>query len=175
MITRKQKENLFAEYSKIFSNLSAGVLLDYKGTSVTKITEFRKKLAAEKSSMKVLKNRIAKKAITESKLAAVAEYLMKTRALAYTTSDMLSLSKAVCKELEELDNCKIISGFFVENGKITLLDEQGVVAMSKLENKEQLLSKLLFLCNAPLTNFVRTLSEVPASFVRVLAKISENK
>lgn len=176
MITREQKKKLFTEYSNIFSNLLAGVLLDYKGSSVVEITEFRKKLANENSSLKVIKNRVAKKAITSSKLADIAKEFNQTRALAYTaTADMISLSKAVCKELEELENCKIISGFFIENEEATFLNEKEIVAMSKLESKEELLGKLLYLLNAPLTNFVRTINEIPASFVRILAKISENQ
>ena len=47
--------------------------------------------------------------------------------------------------------------------------------MSKLASKEELLSKLLFLLNAPLTNFVRTLNEIPTKFVRLLSAIADNK
>jgi large subunit ribosomal protein L10 len=175
LITREQKEKLFTEYSEIFSTLSAGILLDYKGVSVGKITEFRKKLAKEQSSMRVLKNRVAKKAIADSKLAEAQELLSEPRALAYSKNDMVTLAKVICEELEELENCKIISGFLLEDGKATILSEKEVVAMSKLESKEELLSKLLYLMNAPVTQFVRTINEVPASFVRLLAKISENK
>ena len=175
MITRKNKEKLLAEYSKIFSNLSAGILLDYKGTNVTEITEFRKKLAIEKSSLKVLKNRIAKKALAASVFAEARQDLSDPRALVYTSADMVSLAKLICEQLKDMEQCQIVSGFFLENKKTTFLSEDEVVAMSKLDTKEELLSKLLYLMNAPLTNFIRTVNEVPASFVRLLAKISKNK
>ena len=175
MISKEKKRKLFAEYSEIFSSLTAGVLLDYKGSSVTEITEFRKNLIAEKSSVRVLKNKVAQKALEESKFKDATADLIQTRALAYTDVNIISLAKVICKELETLENCKIISGFQVEDNKVTFLNEQEVVAMSKLASKEELISKLLYLLQAPITNFARTLNEVPASFVRVLAKISENK
>ena len=66
-----------------------------------------------------------------------------------------------------------ISGFASENGKVQFIDEKTVVAMSKLASKEELMSKLLFLLNAPLTNFVRTLNEIPTKFVRTLSAIAD--
>ena len=175
MISKDKKRKLFAEYSEIFSSLTAGILLDYKGSSVVDITEFRKNLIPEKSSFRVLKNKVAKKALEESRLKDAAPELIQTRALAYTEVDIISLAKIICKELETLENCKIISGFQVEDDKVTFLNQKEVIAMSKLASKEELISKLLYLLQAPITNFARTLNEVPASFVRVLSKISENK
>ena len=173
MITREQKEKLFAEYSKIFSNLSAGVLLDYKGISVNEMTSFRKNLADQQAAIKVLKNRVAKKAIKESKLADAVQHFTQPRALVYATTDIVSLCKVICRELEDLENCQIIGGFLIENEKVTFLNEKEVMAMSKLDSKEELLSKLLYILNAPLIHFARTISEVPASFVRVLSKIKK--
>ena len=41
--------------------------------------------------------------------------------------------------------------------------------------EEELIVKLLFLMQAPATQFVRTLNEVPAKFVRTLAAIAQSK
>ncbi len=40
---------------------------------------------------------------------------------------------------------------------------------------EELIVKVLFVLQAPSTQFVRTLNEVPAKFVRTLAAVAESK
>lgn len=176
MLTRINKESLATEYNEIFSNISSGVLLDYKRLTVLEMTEFRKKLqAGSDSRLKVLKNRVAKIVAQKTPLKDLSEHFSKTRALAYSKNDLVQLSKLVCKQLDELDNCQLICGFSLENGQLQLLDKDQVVAMSKLESKEELLGKFLYLLNAPITNFAKTLNEVPAKFVRLLKAIADNK
>ena len=55
------------------------------------------------------------------------------------------------------------------------VDDTQVEALSKLPAKEELLVKLLFLLQAPATQLVRTLNEVPAKFVRTLAAVRDSK
>ena len=173
MLTKSDKEKLLDEYGKILNNLSTGILVDYKGLSVFEITEFRKKLIASDSHFRVLKNRIAKRALASSPFAEISKELVETKALIYSKTDMVNLAKLVCEHLKGLEKCKLISGFASENGKVQFIDEKTVVAMSKLASKEELMSKLLFLLNAPLTNFVRTLNEIPTKFVRTLSAIAD--
>ncbi len=175
MLTRKNKEELLTEYSEIFNNLSSGIFIDYKGLTVLEITEFRKKLAVSGSYFRVLKNRIAKRALASSPLKEVAKELVETKALIYGKTDMVTLAKLVCGQLSRLDKCQLISGFTLEKEQVELLDEKKVVVMSKLASKEELLSKLLFLLNAPLTNLARVLNEVPAKFVRLLSAVADSK
>jgi large subunit ribosomal protein L10 len=48
-------------------------------------------------------------------------------------------------------------------------------ALARLPSKEELLVQLLFLMQSSTTQFVRTLNEVPAKFVRTLAAIAQSK
>ena len=175
LLTKKDKEGLLNEYSEIFNNLATGIIVDYKGMTVFEITEFRKKLIVSDAYFRVLKNRIAKRAIASSPLKEIANELVETKALIYGKTDMVTLAKLVCLQLKELGKCQLISGFTLEAGQAQFLNEKEVVVMSKLASKEELLSKLLFLLNAPLTNFVRTLNEIPTKFVRLLSAIADNK
>ena len=73
------------------------------------------------------------------------------------------------------EKLKIASGILVTGGKVSMLDAAQLEALAKLPSKEELISKLLFLLNAPITQLVRTIHEVPASFVRTLSAITESK
>jgi len=56
-----------------------------------------------------------------------------------------------------------------------LIDAAQITALASLPSREVLLAKLLGSMQSPISGFVRTLSEVPASFVRTLAAIRDQK
>ncbi|MDQ6987019.1 MAG: 50S ribosomal protein L10, partial [Mariprofundaceae bacterium] len=66
---------------------------------------------------------------------------------------------------------KILGG--VLDGK--RLEEADVKVLASLPSREALLAKLLGSMQSPLSGFVRTLNEVPASFVRTLAAVRDQK
>ena len=72
-------------------------------------------------------------------------------------------------------NLKILAGILVGDSKTSILNTGEVEALSKLPLREELIVKLLFLMQAPATQFVRTLNAVPAKFVRTLAAIRDSK
>ena len=76
---------------------------------------------------------------------------------------------------KRLDNLKILAGILVGDSKTSILNTGEVEALSKLPSREELLMKLLFLMQAPATQFVRTLNAVPAKFVRTLAAVRDSK
>jgi large subunit ribosomal protein L10 len=56
-----------------------------------------------------------------------------------------------------------------------VMDAAGVKALATMPSREELLSKLLGTMQAPITQFVRTLNEVPTKFVRGLAAVRDAK
>ena len=76
---------------------------------------------------------------------------------------------------KNIENLKILAGILVGDGKTSILNSSQVEALSKLPSREELIVKLLFLLQAPATQFVRTLNAVPVKFVRTLAAIRDRK
>lgn len=169
------KESLVKEFNEIFTSAVAGVLVDYKGSSVAKLTSLRKILHEQNSKFRVLKNTLAKLALEGTPFEQLGEYLTETRALVYSTEDVASPAKLISKEASVNENLKVIAGILVSGEVGELLDTQGIKQLGDLPSKEELIAKLLFVLNAPITNFVRTLNEVPGSFVRALQAIADSK
>ena len=57
---RSQKEAQVSELRSIFKNMSAAVLVDYRGIEANQVVELRKKLNDASSTMKVIKNSLAR-------------------------------------------------------------------------------------------------------------------
>ena len=172
---RIQKEAQVKELNSIFNNMTAGVLIDYSGIEANQIVELRKKLNGSSSTMKVIKNSLARIASNDTPFAELADQFTKTRAIVYSDGDPVEQAKVLSEQAANIENLKILAGILVGDGKTSILDSSQVEALSKLLSREELIVKLLFLLQAPATQFVRTLNAVPVKFVRTLAAIRDSK
>jgi large subunit ribosomal protein L10 len=77
---------------------------------------------------------------------------------------------------------KVMSSFAKDNDKLVVkagampnfvMDDKGVKALATMPSREELLAKLMATMQAPIGQFVRTLNEVPARFVRTLAAVRD--
>ena len=172
---RIQKEAQVKELNSIFNKMTVGVLIDYRGIEANQIVELRKKLNGSSSTMKVIKNSLARIASNDTPFAELADQFTKTRAIVYSDGDPVEQAKVLSEQAANIENLKILAGILVGDGKTSILDSSQVEALSKLPSREELIVKLLFLLQAPATKFVRTLNAVPVKFVRTLAAILDSK
>jgi large subunit ribosomal protein L10 len=172
---RSQKEQFLEELRGIFSTSTSGVLVDYQGMSAAEVVELRQKLYEVSSSMKVLKNTLARLAAEDTAFAELSNQFVQTRALIYSDTDPVGQAKVVAEFAKTHSKLQVLAGLLADENKVSVLSDTEVEALSKLPSKEELLVQLLFLMQAPATQFVRTLNEVPAKFVRVLSAIAESK
>lgn len=172
---RSQKEQLVAEFQEIFNGAVSGVLVDFQGTTVESLTELRKKLNESGAKFRVLKNTLAKIAAKDTAYEELSKEFVHNRALVYSTEDPVAHAKVMNDFAKDHEQLKIVAGLLVTNEQGKFLDAKGVEALAKLPSREELLVKLLYLFNAPATNFARTLNEVPGKFVRTLAAIADSK
>lgn len=172
---RSQKEAQVNELRSIFNSMSAGVLVDYRGIEANQVVELRKKLNDASSTMKVIKNSLARIAAENTPIAELADQFTQTRALVYSDGDAVQQAKILSEAAKSLDKLKILAGILIGDSKTSILNSGEVEALSKLPSRDELIMKLLFLMQAPATQFVRTLNAVPAKFVRTLAAIRDSK
>ena len=172
---RSQKESQVNELRSIFNSMSAGVLVDYRGIEANQVVELRKKLNDASSTMKVIKNSLARIAAENTPIAELADQFTQTRALVFSYGDAVQQAKVLSEAAKSLNKLKILAGILVGDSKTSILNSGEVEALSKLPSRDELVMKLLFLMQAPATQFVRTLNAVPAKFVRTLAAIRDSK
>jgi len=172
---RSQKETQVSELRSIFNNMSAGVLVDYRGIEANQVVELRKKLNEASSTMKVIKNSLARIAAEDTPFSELADQFTQTRALVFSNGDPVVQAKVLSAATKEIENLKILAGILVGDSKTSILNTGEVEALSKLPSKEELIVKMQFLMQAPATQFVRILNAVPVKFVRTLAAILDSK
>ena len=174
-LDRIQKKAQVKELNSIFSKMTAGVLIDYRGIEANQIVELRKKLNDSSSTMKVIKNSLARLASNDTPFAELAVQFTKTRAIVFSDGDPVEQAKVLSEQAANIENLKILAGILVDDGKTSILDPSQVEALSKLPSREELIVKFLFLIQAPATQFVQTLNAVSSKFVRTLAAVRDSK
>ncbi|WP_333840085.1 50S ribosomal protein L10 [Pelomicrobium sp.] len=166
----EQKQAVVAELGERLANAQAVVLAEYSGLSVADMTSLRATARKSGVYLKVLKNTLVRRAVADTPFAGLAEYM--SGPLAYGISpDPVAVAK-VLHEFAKTNEKFVIKAGAMRNQVMSAKD---VSSLAQLPSREELLGKLLGTMQAPVAQFVRTLNEVPARFVRTLAAVRDQK
>lgn len=170
-LSRQQKENMVDSYQAGLAKAPHAVLIDYKGVTVTEVSELRRKVREAGGQYQVVKNRLVLRAIGGEALEQVKEQFQGPTAVAYSGDDPVGLAKAVTDFAKEVPAIEVKGGLV--EGQPVAAEE--VKQIAQLPGREELLSKLVFLLQSPVSSFVRTLAAMPRQFVVVLDQIRQQK
>lgn len=170
-MNRTEKQEEVKGLTEKLKKAKAFVLADYCGLTVSQITDLRRKLNTSKSVMKVVKNRLFKRALKELSIEGFDDCLKGPVAVTSTESDPVLATKALVGFAKDHDKLKIKAGY-VENKFLSL---KMLTELSALPSREVLLAKLLGSLNAPASNLAQVLSAIPRQLVTVMNAIKEKK
>ena len=167
----KEKQQIAEDLRDRLSKSAIIVLTDYKGLDVAAMNDLRRRLRAEQIEYQVVKNTLLSRAAEDNDIALIKDYFKGPSAIALSYEDPVAPAKVLSQFAKENKKLEIKVG--VMNGQV--LDADAIKALATLPSREVLLGQLLSALNAIPTSFVRTLAEVPRSFVSVLAAIRDQK
>ena len=167
----EQKQAVVAEVSGEVSRAQAIVLAEYRGLPVGNMTELRKRARNSGVFLRVLKNTLARRAVSETPFAGLTEQMVGP--LFYGIS---SDPVAVAKVLHDFSR-ENLEKFVIKAGAMpnVVMSPQQVADLARMPSREQLLAMVLGTMQAPIAKLARTLNEVPGKFVRTLAALQEHK
>lgn len=165
-----EKQAVVTEISGVVAKASVIVVAEYRGLEVGNITVLRRQARESGVYLRVLKNSLARRAVEGTPFALLADKMVGPLIYGISTDPVAA--------------AKVLNGFAKDNDKLVikagamanyLMDVNGVKALATMPSREELLSTLLGTMQAPITQFVRTLNEVPTKFVRGLAAVRDAK
>lgn len=168
---RIEKEQAVGRMARWFEKSAAVILTECRGLKVSELTELKKEIKKTQGDLRVVKNRLAKRALQGGGMSALGDYFKGPTAVAFSEADPVRLSKVILKYVESFEPFKVKVGFV--GGKV--LSAREVEAFSKLPTREELLACLLGTFAAPATGLVRTLQGVPQKLALTLKEIGERK
>jgi len=170
-LTREQKHGLVDAYAGELAAAPNVFLVEFSGISVPQATELREKLRQSGGSYAVVKNRLALRAIEGSALDGLKEHFQGPTAAAWCSEDPVALAKALTDFAKDVPALGLKAGL-VEGRTV---EAEQIRELASLPSRDELIAKLLFLLQSPVTRFVRTLAEMPRRLVVVLGQIGEKK
>ena len=166
----EEKKAVVADVSAHVAQAQAIVLAEYRGLTVKEMTDLRAKARKSGVYLRVLKNTMARRAVSDSPFAGLADHMV--GALAYGIS---ADPVAVAKVLDEF--AKGNEKFVVKAGAMAnqVLSAKEITKLASMPSRDELIASLMRTMQASIATFVRTLNEVPSKFVRGLAAVRDQK
>lgn len=153
----EQKKQIVNELTEKLNGAVAGVVVDYKGISVSDDTALRKSLREAGIDYFVVKNSLLARAAENAGLGDMKSVLEGTTAIALSNEDYIAAAKILNEFAESKEGFfEIKSGFM--DGEVIAVDK--VKSIAKLPSREGLIAKMLGSLNAPICNLVYAINAI---------------
>jgi len=172
----QRKKELVASYrDRLERSSKTAIFFNFQGIDAQPMSELRKMIKAEGGEIVVGRNKILYRAFSDTALTDHRDIFIGPSAVLFTYGDAVSITKKLIeflKEIFEEDYREKIKGGLL-TGKY--IGPEEVIELSRLPSREELVSKLLGVLMAPVTNLAFTLKAVPQKLVMVLKGVEEQK
>lgn len=166
----EDKQALVAEVNEVASGAQSAIAAEYRGLSVTQMTEFRAQARNEGVYVRVVKNTLAKRAIEGTEFECLKESLQGPLLLAFSREDPGAAARVI-KSFAKDNDALLTKAVAIGGG---LYGPEDLDRLASLPNLDQARAILLGVLQAPLTQLVRTLAEPPAMLARALGARGES-
>ena len=167
----EDKKALVTEVNKVASTALSVVAAEYRGLSVTQMTELRSKSRAAGVYMRVVKNTLARKAVAGTAFECIGPVLKGPLVLAFSKDDPGAAARVI--KAFSKDNDKLVTTAVSLGGQ--LLGAKSLDQVASLPTREQALAMLMGVMRAPSQKLVGTLQATPSKLVRTLAAVRDQK
>jgi len=165
---KEQSEKLRSQ----LANVSTVILSTFQGITVEQDTQLRRAVEAAGGHYEVVKNTVAERAAAGTPTEGLLKDLKGTNSIAYTATDPVSLAKILTKVAKDVPAFQFRAGWV--EGRVISIQEIGQLAL--LPSKEELISKIMFLLNAPAQRIATAMAALPRNLAVVTSEaVKANK
>jgi large subunit ribosomal protein L10 len=153
------------------ATVSTVILTTFQGITVDADTKLRRAVEAAGGKYQVVKNTLAERAGEGTPAAGLLKDLKGTNSISYTRTDPVALAKVLTKVAKETPAFKFKAGWV--EGRVVSIDE--IQNLAQLPS-EELISKVMFLLNAPAQRIATVVSAVSRNLAVVTSEaVKANK
>jgi large subunit ribosomal protein L10 len=170
-VSRAKKKEQVEKLSADLKKVSSAVVATYSKLTVAQDYELRKALRSAGAKYRVVKNTLAELAAKGTKIEEGMKNLTGVTSIAYTTGDPVAMAKALTKYAKDTPEFTFKVG--VVEGRVISIKE--IESLASMPSKEELMSKLLFLINAPAQRLATAINAVPRNLAVVVNQAVQEK
>jgi large subunit ribosomal protein L10 len=169
-LDRIRKEQVVVELKNIFESSGIIVAAKYSGITVAEMSDLRARMRDQSASVRVAKNKLARIAIEGSPPVGMKDLLIDQVVLMYS-DDPVTAAKISVEFSKKNEKLEIVGGAMGSK----VLDAKGVVEVSKMPSREEILSSISGLLTSPGGSLVSQFNRVGSDIASVLAEMGENR
>ncbi len=170
-VNRESKEKTVAEISEFIDTHETFLLVDFEKMPVSKSVELRKKLKENSYSFRVVKNRLALRAINPDLPEELREHFKGATGIAFAQEEPIGLARLI-KDFSLQNKLLKVKGGVVEGRYLT---PEKFSEIAALTSKRDLLAKVGYLMSAPLAKFLRTWQAPLSGMGNLLSQLKSKK
>lgn len=166
----EDKQAIVAELKETLSQAQLAVVINYKGLTVSEITDLRRRLLPTGSTCKVTKNTLMRIAIEgDSTWEPMTKFLSDSSAFLLIKDDVGGALKAY-QDFQKATKKTELRGGVMEGRALSDVD---VKAIADLPSKEQLIAQIAGAINGVATKLAVGIDQVPASLARAIQAVAD--
>ena len=169
--TRAQKQEMIDRYAGGLAEAQHAILVSFKGLTVSQATDLRAKIREQGGAYEVVKNRLALRAVEGRGLDGLKDQFQGPTAVAYIDDDPVVLAKTLTEFRKDVPAIEF-KGALVDGQAV---DASEVEAIASMPGRDELIAKLLYLLQSPITRLARGLAAIPRQLVIALDQIAKQK
>ncbi len=166
-----EKKAIVAEVSEVAASAHSAVVAEYSGIAATDMTTLHARAREGGVYLRVVKNTLARRALEGTDFACMSDALTGPLVMAFSQEDPGAAARVV-KEFAR-ENDKLVVKVVSIGGQLLAASE--LERLASLPTKDQAISMLMSVMQAPISKLARTLNEVPGKLVRTVAAIKDQK
>lgn len=172
MKKKAEKKAKGEELRAQLTTVSTVILSTFQGITVEQDTKLRRSVEAAGGHYEVVKNTVAERAAAGTPAEGLLKDLKGTNSISYTQTDPVALAKILTKVAKDVPAFKFRAGWV--EGRVISIQEIGQLAL--LPSKEELISKVMFMLNAPAQRVATALAALPRNLAVVVSEaVKANK
>lgn len=170
-LTLEQKKEVVEEVAGVAARAHAAIAAEYRGLTVSQMTQLRVQARSAGVHMRVVRNTLARRALEGTSFECMGDGLVGPLVLAFSMDE----PGAVARVLRDFarTNDKLVVRLVSFGGK--LLGAGDVDVLARMPTREEALARLAFVVKAPVTKLVRTIAEPHSRLVRTMGAIRDKK
>ncbi len=171
MLKINEKKAIVESVNKQAAVALSAVIADYRGLTVSEMTELRKQAREQGVYLRIVRNTLARRAVEGTEFECLSDSLVGPTVLALSMDDPGAAARVIKDFAKEHENLEVkalsVSG--------NVYGPQDIDLLAKLPTRDQAISMLMSVMLAPATKLAQTLNEIPGKLVRTLAAVREQK
>jgi large subunit ribosomal protein L10 len=164
-----QKLERVAELKERIEGADALLLTEYRGLTVSEITELRRSLREGGASFAVVKNTLMQRAATEAGIDELVELLSGPSAVTFVSGDPVAAAKSIKAAAKQYPSLVLKGGYL--DGQV--LDATQATGLADLESREEMLSKIAGLMKSEMSKAARLFVSAQSQFMSLLEAYKE--